>query len=83
MPVDVKRRRTAELIELGGRLSAAYQRAALGSVREVLLEEEVAPGLCEGYTREYLRVRAQGVPGEIVNLRLTDISEDSMLGVRE
>ncbi|HIU45727.1 MAG TPA: tRNA (N(6)-L-threonylcarbamoyladenosine(37)-C(2))-methylthiotransferase MtaB [Candidatus Fimadaptatus faecigallinarum] len=83
VPVDVKRRRTAELIELGGRLSAAYQRAALGSVREVLLEEEVAPGLCEGYTREYLRVRAQGVPGEIVNLRLTDISEDSMLGVRE
>lgn len=82
-PADVKRRRTAELIELGGRLSAAYQREQLGSVREVLLEEEVAPGLCAGYTREYLRVYAPGRPGEIVNVRLTDVSEDSMLGVRE
>ena len=41
------------------------QAARRGTPGEVLLEEEVEPGVCEGYTREYLRVRAPGQPGEI------------------
>lgn len=83
IPEHIKHIRAGELIALGERLTMAYEKAALGTVKEVLLEEEIAPGLCEGYTREYLRVRAEGRTGEIVNLRLTDIAENSMLGVRE
>ena len=82
VPEAVKHARAAELIALGGRLSQAYERDALGSVREVLLEEETAAGMCEGYTREYLRVRAPGAPGEIASVRLTELDGDCIIGER-
>ena len=83
VPENVKHERAGQLIKLGARLSEAYERSMLGSVREVLLEEEVEPGVCEGYTREYLRVRAPGQPGEIVNLRLDEICEGVIIGARD
>lgn len=83
VPENVKHERAGQLIKLGTRLSEAYERSMLGSVREVLLEEEVEPGVCEGYTREYLRVRAPGQPGEIVNLRLDEICEGVIIGARD
>ena len=82
VPEAVKHARAAELIALGGRLREAYERDALGSVREVLLEEETAAGMCEGYTREYLRVRAPGAPGEIASVRLTELDGDCIIGER-
>ena len=82
VPEAVKHARAAELIALGGRLSQAYERDALGSVREVLLEEETGAGMCEGYTREYLRVRAPGAPGEIASVRLTELDGDCIIGER-
>ena len=82
VPEAVKHARAAELIALGGRLREAYERDALGSVREVLLEEETASGMCEGYTREYLRVRAPGAPGEIASVRLTELDGDCIIGER-
>ena len=82
VPEAVKHARAAELIALGGRLREAYERAALGSVREVLLEEETGAGMCEGYTREYLRVRAPGAPGEIASVRLTELDGDCIIGER-
>lgn len=82
VPEQVKHERAAQLIELGARLSERYERSMLGSVREALLEEEVEPGICQGYTREYLRVRAPGKPGEIVRLRLTELCEHGIIGVR-
>lgn len=83
VPENVKHERAGQLIKLGTRLSEAYERSMLGSVREVLLEEEVESGVCEGYTREYLRVRAPGQPGEIVNLRLDEICEGVIIGARD
>ena len=83
VPENVKHERAGQLIKLGTRLSEAYERSMLGSVREVLLVEEVEPGVCEGYTREYLRVRAPGQPGEIVNLRLDEICEGVIIGARD
>ena len=82
VPEAVKHARAAELIALGGRLREAYERDALGSVREVLLEEEIGAGMCEGYTREYLRVRAPGAPGEIASVRLTELDGDCIIGER-
>ena len=83
VPESVKHARATELIALGNELSAEYEKSMLGSVHDVLLEEEVGEGLCEGYTREYLRVRAKGTPGEIVNLRLTEMDGNVIIGVRE
>ena len=62
VPQAVKRERCAKLIELGNKLEAAYAKEMVGTVREVLFEEEN-----EGYTPEYVRVRVPegGAPGAI------------------
>ena len=60
VPQAVKRERTAKLIELGNKLEASYAKEMIGTVKEVLFEEEN-----EGYTPEYVRVRAQGGSGTI------------------
>jgi len=51
----VKRERAAKLIALGNKLETSYAKEMIGSIREVLFEEED-----EGYTPEYVRVRAPG-----------------------
>ena len=60
VPQAVKRERTAKLIELGNKLEASYAKEMIGTVKEVLFEEEN-----EGYTPEYVRVRAKGGSGTI------------------
>ena len=71
VPEDVKHRRAQELIALGNKLEEAYVQNMVGSAREVLFERMAKDGLCEGYTGEYVRVRAEAQPNEIVRVRLT------------
>ena len=70
VPEAEKHRRAQELIELGNRLEERYVQLMEGSVREVLFEREGPDGLCEGYTGEYVRVRAAARAGEICNVRI-------------
>lgn len=70
VPEAEKHRRAQELIELGNRLEERYVQSMEGSVREVLFEREGPDGLCEGYTGEYVRVRAAARAGEICNVRI-------------
>lgn len=49
------RAKQAELI--AAEVVAGYRRTFLGKTVEVLIEEEVAPGVWEGFSGEYLRVR--------------------------
>lgn len=70
VPEAEKHRRAQELIELGNRLEERYVQSMEGSVREVLFEREGPDGLCEGYTGEYVRVRAAARAGEIRNVRI-------------
>lgn len=43
---------------------AGYRRTFFGKTVEVLTEEEVAPGVWEGFSGEYLRVRLRGFYGD-------------------
>ncbi len=66
----VKRDRARRLIELGNRLERRFVSGLLGSVQEVLFETGAGDGLAEGYTGQYVRVRAAARPGQIARVRL-------------
>lgn len=66
----VKNKRAAQLIELGNRLENIFVQSLVGSIQQVLFEECVEDGLCEGYTGQYVRVRARARPGEICMVRI-------------
>jgi threonylcarbamoyladenosine tRNA methylthiotransferase MtaB len=68
----VKKERARRLIELGSRLERRFVSSLLGTVQPVLFEEEGEDGACEGYTGQYVRVRAANVrPGQLAEVRLT------------
>lgn len=68
---QVKKERTERLISVGDKLESDYVASCAGKICEVLYETEVCPGVCEGYTKEYVRVRAHAEPGEIARTRIT------------
>ena len=70
VPQAVKNRRAQELIALGNKLEASYAKELIGQDAEVLFEQPAGDGLCEGYTRTYVRVRAQAQPGEMKTVRI-------------
>lgn len=66
----VKKARARQLIELGNRLERRFVSGLIGTVQEVLFEVDAGEGLCEGYTGQYVRVRAAAEPGQIARVRL-------------
>ena len=63
--------RTNELIALGNKLEEKFVQELTGSVQSVLFEVEAGEGMAEGYTGQYVRVRAEAQPGEIHSVRIT------------
>ena len=63
--------RTNQLIELGNKLEEKFVQELIGSVQSVLFEVEAGDGMAEGYTGQYVRVRAKAQPGEIHSVRIT------------
>ena len=70
VPQAVKNSRARELIALGNKLEASYAKELIGQDAEVLFEQPAGDGLCEGYTKTYVRVRAQAQPGELKTVRI-------------
>ena len=62
--------RTNQLIELGNKLEENFVKALIGSVQSVLFERAAEDGLAEGYTGQYVRVRAQAQPNSIHDVRI-------------
>ncbi len=62
--------RTNLLIELGNKLEENYVKELIGSVQSVLFEQPAGENLAEGYTGQYVRVRAQAQPGSIRSVRI-------------
>ena len=48
-----------------------FVQGLIGSVQSVLFEQAVDENGAEGYTGQYVRVRAAARPGEICNVRIT------------
>lgn len=66
----VKHQRANKLIELGNQLEEKFVKQLEGSVQRVLFEQQVESDLCEGYTGQYVRVRAQAPSGSICSVRI-------------
>ena len=66
LPRAVKEARAKELIALGNRMEAAFIDAMIGTVTDVIMEDDGT-----GYTRNYVRVRCDGACGETVTVKLT------------
>ena len=67
----VKRERARELIALGNRLERRFVSGLIGTAQQVLFEQDAGEGLAEGYTGQYVRVRAKAEPGCICSVRIT------------
>ncbi|MBQ8110372.1 MAG: tRNA (N(6)-L-threonylcarbamoyladenosine(37)-C(2))-methylthiotransferase MtaB [Clostridia bacterium] len=61
----VKRARARKLIELGNRLERRFVSELIGTTQQVLFEQSVGEGMSEGYTGQYVRLRARAEPGQI------------------
>ena len=72
---DVKKRRAAEIIALGQKMGETYAESLVGSECEVLLEQAVCPGVCEGYNERYLHCEVPGEAGEICRVRIDHIQD--------
>ena len=82
IPSAVKEQRTRELIELGSLVSTKYLETWLGQDAK-FLAEEIIDGCWEGYTSEYIRVTLPRnyscLPGEILTVRMMEITPKGML----
>ena len=81
IPEPIKAERVHRLIAVGEHLATAYRTRLLGTVQPVLLEEKNASGQPCGYTPQYVHVACSGgQTGEIVNVRLTELTKEGMAG---
>ena len=70
VPENIKRERTQKLIQIGNKMEESYVYNSVGTVQRVLFEQPAGKGLAEGYTGEYIRVRANAVPGAFEWVRI-------------
>ncbi len=70
VPQNVKHERAGKLIELGNKLEASYAKELVGSNQQVLFEVGTEDGMAEGYTMQYVRVRARALPGELKEIHI-------------
>lgn len=81
---NTKNRRTAELRAISDRMEGRRPQDFLGKKVEVLVEEVLEDGSCEGYCREYLRVSAHGKTlvreGDILNVKIVGQDGYTLLG---
>ena len=83
VPEAVKHERVKKLIELGNQLERDFVSGLLDTVQPVLFEQsagEEGCGLAEGYTSQYIRVRARACPGELRPVRLQSAEGTLVLG---
>ena len=81
VPIEVRKRRTKELIALAQRLAEERIRPKLGSRVEVLVERRQG-GLLLGHTPDYYEARLEGqaLPGETVLMAVEGVEGYTLLG---
>ena len=70
VPENIKHERTQKLIQIGNKMEESYVYNSVGTVQRVLFEQPAGEGLAEGYTGEYIRVRANAAPGAFEWVRI-------------
>ena len=77
-----KEARAAAMQAVAAEGAATFRRAMLGQTVEVLFEEGAGEGWSKGYTLNYVEVMVPvgNAAGKLVNIRLTGIEDDRMIG---
>lgn len=70
VPENIKHIRAQKLIELGNKLEKEFVLNMVGTTQRVLFERLADDGLAEGYTGQYVRVRAKAEPGALEWVRI-------------
>ena len=68
-----RRARTKKLIEVGNQLERRFVQGLVGTRQQVLFEQAAGEGLSEGYTGQYVRVRAAARPGALCRVRIDGV----------
>jgi threonylcarbamoyladenosine tRNA methylthiotransferase MtaB len=81
VPIEVRKRRTRELIALAQRLAEERIRPKLGGEVEVLVERRQG-GFLLGHTPDYYEARLEGqaLPGETVLMAVEGVEGYTLLG---
>lgn len=82
VPESVKAKRSSELIELRRRKQAEYEETLIGTVQEVLIEEEVrheGERYQTGFTREYVKIRQKMTENKINQIVNVEIKSHSQI----
>lgn len=66
----VKQQRARKLIAIGNSMEEAYVQSIVGKQEEVLFETMTDEGLCEGFTKTYVRVQAKAQPGAMETVQI-------------
>ena len=82
VPDSVKHERGQKLIQIGNKMETEYVYNSVGTVQRVLFEQPAGEGLAEGYTGEYIRVRANAAPGEMACVRIVRTEGTLAIGER-
>ena len=80
VPESVKHARAKALIALGNQLEREFVQAMVGGVQQVLFEQPAGDGMAEGYTSQYVRVRAPAEPGELKDVRILRAEDTLAIG---
>jgi threonylcarbamoyladenosine tRNA methylthiotransferase MtaB len=86
IPGHVRAERSKMLHILSDKKRRAFYETQLGRRAKVLFEEDVADGMMQGFTENYVRVVAKYDPlliNEILEVQLADISADGLVNVTE
>ena len=73
------------MIALGNRLTGEFIASKNGTAAKVLVEQQISPGLYQGYTPEYVRVHIpsrQDITGQLITVSLHSPQEEFIYGQR-
>lgn len=81
----IKEERSRKMIQLGDLLQYGFLSEQIGKTMEVLFENEIEnkKGLYEGYTPNYLKVRAfskEDIKNQILQVDIQDLNKDILIG---
>lgn len=80
VPKHIKEERAAKMIEMTEKIRNDYFKNTVGKAVSVLIENEIEPGVFQGYTENYIPVRIKSedktLIGKIISVTVTDYCDD-------
>lgn len=86
VPIKIRNERSQMLRSLSEKIKRQFYQENIGRVDTVLFENDVKDGMMEGFTDNYVRVKAKYDPiliNELKKVMLTDLDHDGLMNISE